>query len=424
MGMSISLKKDTGKTNINHNNRELGERDRERNGHIDFSRSDKNKYLVKQDIKQLYQQEFGEALEKYNAKQKRKDRKIPDYYKHIQKGKKTSPQQEMIIQIGDKDDFGDNEATKDMANDVLNEWFEDFQERNPQLKIYNAAIHNDEATPHMHLNFVPVAEGYKKGLERQVAFDRAIKQQDDTLDKVRPFDDWREKEIKLLEEKINERGIERELVGTNQYEDVTEYKEKQHELEAIQEKINHAKSDLSHVQAFDHDLMGIDAKSEEKRSIGSKFGLKGKESIVMPKENYEKLYALASKSVEHAESAKKYKAEKDQMKEELEKVVPAAKKIQEENKNLTQKNKVLVKENMILHEAFDVLKDKFKEHKQQFSKMIGHAKAKAINALGYKKYPQKVFDEKNQHEQEGIKEFAQERKKQQKTKTKDDGLEL
>src|SRR5699024_7901449 len=100
--------------------------------------------------------------------------------------------------------------------------------------------------------------------ERQVAFDRAIKQQDDTLDKVRPFDDWREKEIKLLEEKINERGIERELVGTNQYEDVTEYKEKQHELEAIQEKINHAKSDLSHVQAFDHDLTDIDAKSEEK----------------------------------------------------------------------------------------------------------------------------------------------------------------
>src|SRR5699024_1794232 len=145
MGMSISLKKDTGKTNINHNNRELSERDRERNGHIDFSRSDKNKYLVQQDIKKLYQQEFGEALEKYNDKQKRKHRKIPDYYKHIQKGKKTSPQQEMIIQIGDKDDFGDNEATKDMANDVLNEWFEDFQERNPQLKIYNAAIHNDEA---------------------------------------------------------------------------------------------------------------------------------------------------------------------------------------------------------------------------------------------------------------------------------------
>lgn len=60
-------------------------------------------------------------------------------------------------------------------------------------------IHNDEATPHMHLNFVPVATGYKRGLEKQVAFDKAITQQDETLNKERPFDDWREKEVRLLE---------------------------------------------------------------------------------------------------------------------------------------------------------------------------------------------------------------------------------
>ncbi len=70
-------------------------------------------------------------------------------------------------------------------------------------------IHNDEASPHMHLNFVPVASGYKRGLEKQVSFDRAITQQDPTLDKTRPFDDWREKEVQLLEEMLKERGIER-----------------------------------------------------------------------------------------------------------------------------------------------------------------------------------------------------------------------
>ena len=101
-----------------------------------------------------------------------------------------------------------------------------FEKRNPNLKIYNAVIHNDEASPHMHLNFVPVASGYKRGLEKQVSFDRAITQQDPKLDKTRPFDDWREKEVKILEEMLKERGIERKLVGSNNYKDVNEYKEK------------------------------------------------------------------------------------------------------------------------------------------------------------------------------------------------------
>ncbi|MBD2794661.1 plasmid recombination protein, partial [Xenorhabdus szentirmaii] len=97
MSMSVSLKKATNKTNIKHNNRTMSEKEKERNSHIDYSKSDDNKYFVQKDLKELYQEEFGEALEKYNAKQKRNDRKIDDYYKHIQSSKKTSLQQEMII---------------------------------------------------------------------------------------------------------------------------------------------------------------------------------------------------------------------------------------------------------------------------------------------------------------------------------------
>src|SRR5690625_7304567 len=78
----------------------------------------------------------------------------------------------------------------------------------------------------MHLNFVPVASGYKRELEKQVAFDRAIIQQDSTLNKTRPFDDWREKEVQLLEKMLLERGIERKIVGTNEYKDVNDYKKK------------------------------------------------------------------------------------------------------------------------------------------------------------------------------------------------------
>ncbi len=218
----------------------MSDKEKERNSHIDSERSSENKYLVQQDLKELYQEEFGEALENYNAKQKRKDRKIDDYFKHIQSSKKTSLQQEMIIQVGDKDDFS-SKADFEKANEILEEWFAGFEERNPNLKIYNAVIHNDEASPHMHLNFVPVADGYKRGLEKQVSFDRAITQQDPLLDKTRPFEDWREKEVLLLEKLLLERGIERKIVGTNEYKDVNDYKEKKD----LEREIKQLESDLS-----------------------------------------------------------------------------------------------------------------------------------------------------------------------------------
>src|SRR5690625_4552425 len=246
MSMSVSLKKSTTKTNIDHNNRTMSDKEKERNSHIDYERSDENKYLIQEDIRDLYKREFGEALENYNAKQRRSDRKIKDYYKHIEASKKTSTQQEMIIQIGDKDDFSNNE-NREIVNTILEEWFHDFEKRNPNLKVYNAVIHNDEASPHMHLNFVPVASGYKRGLEKQVAFDRAIIQQDSTLNKTRPFEDWREKEVQLLEQKLLERGIERKIVGTNKYKDVNEYKEKkdlEREIKQLEHDLSEKKNEL------------------------------------------------------------------------------------------------------------------------------------------------------------------------------------
>lgn len=287
MGMSVSLKKATNKTNIDHNNRTMTEKEKERNSHIDYSESDKNKYLVQKDIKELYREEFGEALEKYNAKQKRNDRKIDDYYKHIERGKKTALQQEMIIQVGDMNDFN-YRADYENANEILSEWFKGFEERNPNLKVYNAVIHNDEKTPHMHLNFVPVASGYKRGLEKQVAFDRAIIQQDPTLDKVRPFDDWREKEVKILEEMLKERGIERKLVGSNNYKDVNEYKEKkdlEKEILSLESQIFEKKNQLLEMSERLPGEIKIKAEREKKTEVVNK-GLFKKETVEKPTGNW------------------------------------------------------------------------------------------------------------------------------------------
>lgn len=225
MGMSASLKKATNKTNLKHNNRE---QEKYNNKEIDINRIKYNKYLVQENIKELYQREFGESLQKYNDKQKRKDRKIKNYYEHIVSGKKTSPQQEIIIQVGKGfrgEDYEFNDENWNKVNEILEKYFQEFEKRNPNLKVYNAVIHNDETSPHLHINFVPVADGYKRGLEKQVAFDKAIKQQNQKFDVAKPFEIWRENEMNEIERLMNQRGIERKLVGTNEYEDTNELKE-------------------------------------------------------------------------------------------------------------------------------------------------------------------------------------------------------
>ena len=265
----------------------MSEKEKEQNSHIDYSRSDENKYLVQKDLKKLYREEFGEVLENYNAKQKRNDRKIDDYYKHIQSSKKTSLQQEMIIQVGDKDDFSSKQDFE-KANEILEEWLLGFEKRNPNLKIYNAVIHNDEASPHMHLNFVPVASGYKRGLEKQVSFDRAITQQDPKLDKTRPFDDWREKEVKILEEMLKERGIERKLVGSNNYKDVNEYKEKkdlEKEILSLENQLFEKKNELLEMSERLPGEIKIKAEREKKIEVINKGFLK-KEKVEKPTGNW------------------------------------------------------------------------------------------------------------------------------------------
>lgn len=319
MEMSAGINKSTTRTNIKHNNRAMNEKDKAKNTHIDYTKSDENKYLVKKDIRELYREEFDGPLEKYNAKQKRKDRKIDDYYKHIKNGKKTAPQQEMIIQIGNRDDFEDNEENKEKANYVLEKWFEGFQERNPQLKAYNAVIHNDEASPHLHLNFVPVAYGYKNGLEKQVAFDRALLNQNPNLDKNKPFANWVEGELSEIEKLMNEVGIERKRVGTNDYKDVNEYKEKQDEkakLEQLTEEVEQQKRKYERkVESYKEPLTELENLESTVTDHKSLFGKKS--GKLVPEETYEMLKMGYVKGVVKEEDSEKV-AEYDSLERDLE----------------------------------------------------------------------------------------------------------
>ncbi|MDA2616277.1 plasmid recombination protein, partial [Bacillus cereus] len=130
------------KSNMAHNNRE----NIHGNPGIDSSRLNENIYFVQRDIRDVYQEVFGEAIEAYNAKQSRKDRKIEDYYEKIRKDSKTHEQRELIVAIGEGKD---GEEYRPLKKAALVQYAEEFQERNPNLAVYNMVLHDDEANPHL-----------------------------------------------------------------------------------------------------------------------------------------------------------------------------------------------------------------------------------------------------------------------------------
>ena len=165
-----------GKGSQLHNRREYEKIGKPIPDNIDVSKSSENIILVDKDIKQAYREIFGEALEQYNAKQKRADRKIEDYCDHIKKSKNGEKLfYEDVVQWGSKEDF-QNPETRQKAKEALIEYVNTFQERNPNLKLIGAYIHMDEASPHLHLDYVPVAHGYTRGLATRNSLDKAMKQ--------------------------------------------------------------------------------------------------------------------------------------------------------------------------------------------------------------------------------------------------------
>lgn len=165
-----------GKGSQLHNKREYKSIGRDIPEHIDQKRTHENVTLVDIPIKQAYEELFGEALAAYNAKQRRSDRKIASYYEHV-KGLKTGEKlfYEDVVQWGSKDDFT-NEKTRQNAKECLIEYVNGFQERNPNLKLIGAYIHMDEASPHLHLDYIPFAHGYKRGLSVRNSLDKAMKE--------------------------------------------------------------------------------------------------------------------------------------------------------------------------------------------------------------------------------------------------------
>ena len=157
-----------GKGSVNHNTRAFTAKNVDRNRSVD------NVEFCQEDIKQVYHKLFDEALERYNAKQKRKDRMIDNYYEKIRRGKQEKLFHEVIFQIGNKDDMNAKSEDGLLAKRILTEFMDEFQARNPYLYVFSAHLHMDEETPHLHIDFVPYITGSKRGLDTRVSLKSAL----------------------------------------------------------------------------------------------------------------------------------------------------------------------------------------------------------------------------------------------------------
>ena len=213
-----------GQGSVNHNSRKFHAKN------TDPERSHLNITYCQETIKAVYHELFDEALERYNAKQTRADRKIENYYEKIRSGKQEKPFHKIILQVGNKDDMSADSDEGRLAAAVLDEYMKAFQERNPNLRVFSAHLHMDEATPHLHIDFVPFTTGSKRGLDTRVSLKQALAAQGfkggtrgDT-----EWSQWVRSEKEQLSAVMERHGIEWEDKGTHdKHLSVLDYKKEQ-----------------------------------------------------------------------------------------------------------------------------------------------------------------------------------------------------
>ena len=237
----------TGKGSVNHNSRKFHAKN------TDPERSCLNVEYCNENVKDVYHELFDEALTRYNEKQTRSDRRIDDYYEKIRSGKQEKPFHEIILQIGDKDNMGAKTENGRLAAKVLDKYMRDFQRRNPTLRVFSAYLHMDEATPHLHIDFVPYTTGSKRGLDTRVSLKQALSALGfkGGTRRETELNQWVAYEKEQLAAVMLEHGIEWEKKGTHEkHLSVLEFekKERAKEVAELEQSISDGKERLSDIQ--------------------------------------------------------------------------------------------------------------------------------------------------------------------------------
>ena len=237
----------TGKGSVNHNSRKFHAKN------TDPERSCLNVEYCNENVKDVYHELFDEALTRYNEKQTRSDRRIDDYYEKIRSGKQEKPFHEIILQIGDKDNMGAKTENGRLAAKVLDKYMRDFQRRNLTLRVFSAYLHMDEATPHLHIDFVPYTTGSRRGIDTRVSLKQALSALGfkGGTRRETELNQWVAYEKEQLAAVMLEHGIEWEKKGTHEkHLSVLDFekKERAKEVAELEQSISDGKERLSDIQ--------------------------------------------------------------------------------------------------------------------------------------------------------------------------------
>ncbi len=219
-----------GKGSLTHNSRAF----KAKNVKEDYTQH--NIEYCNENIKAVYHELFDEALERYNAKQTRSDRKIADYYEKIRTSKQEKLFHEVIFQIGNKDDMNARSQNGELAKEILDEFMKEFPKRNPNLRVFSAHLHMDEETPHLHIDFVPFVTGSKRGLDTRVSLKQALASQGfkGGTRQATEQSQWMEAEKKELAKVMERHGVIWKQLGTHRkHLSVLDFQKQEREKEVV-----------------------------------------------------------------------------------------------------------------------------------------------------------------------------------------------
>ena len=355
----------TGRGSIRHNNRSFTA------ANVDRSRTGQNVTFCNEDLKQVYHEVFDEALAAYNAKKKKTRDKIPDYYEHIRQSKQEKLFHEAIFQIGNLNDCGCGSPGGERAAAALKEFAESFQERNPHLRVFNMVLHMDEATPHLHVDFVPVATEQSRGLSTRVSMKQALKQQgfESLGRKQTEWKAWMEREKASLAEIAQAHEFEIvSLGGGRPHMELPEYRAAAQRLEAVQEQVTAAEQDMAvleqqkkalgktvrRLQAAEKVRVDLDAIQPEKTLTGAVKGV--------TVEQIKELKAAAIRGAVAEQEVRELKAENKQLQSRLPSMKEKLKEAQERQE--------LISENRDLRQQVAYLEDSLDSERNFSSRLL------------------------------------------------------
>lgn len=222
-----------------------------------------------------------------HAKQKRKDRCIENYYEKIRDGKQEKTFYEVIFQVGNKDDMATAGENGELARAILDKFYHSFLKRNPQLHVYSAHLHMDEATPHLHIDFIPFTTGSKRGLSTRVSLKQALADQGIAGEgrSLTERDLWVQKEKEAFAAIMLEHGIEWEQKGEHkEHLSVLEFKR-----EKRKEEIAELEQTLERVQQKQVSVQAVEQIEAKPLQLSSK--------VAVEREDYQTLVTVAQKYV-------------------------------------------------------------------------------------------------------------------------------